>query len=58
MKTYQIPCSWEVYGYLEIIAESLDEAIEIAESEETSLPTESSYIEGSFSVDRDGIDID
>lgn len=43
---------------MEIKAESLEDAISIAEDDETSLPTESSYIEGSFWVDREAIDID
>ncbi len=58
MKTYKIPCVWEVYGHLEIEAESLEDAIEIAENDDTNLPVESCYIEGSFWVDRDGIDLD
>jgi hypothetical protein len=58
MKTYKIPVTWEVYGHMEIKAESLEDAISIAEDDETSLPTESSYIEGSFWVDREAIDID
>ena len=56
MKTYKIPCGWEVYGYLEIEAESLEAAVEIAERDDTNLPTESSYTEGSFWVDRAEID--
>ena len=58
MKTYKIPCGWEVYGYLEIEAESLEDAVEIAESDDTNLPTKSSYTEGSFWVDRAEIDDD
>ena len=56
MKKYKIPCVWESYGYMEIEAESIHQAIEIAELDDTPLPKESSYIEGSFWVDRDGID--
>ncbi len=58
MKTYKIPCVWESYGYMEIEAESLQDAIELAEQDERPLPKESSYIEGSFWVDYDGIDLD
>jgi hypothetical protein len=58
MKRYKIPCVWEVYGYMNIEAGSIREAIKIAEDESTKLPTESSYIEGSFWVDYDGIDYD
>jgi hypothetical protein len=43
---------------MEIEAESLQDAIELAEQDERPLPKESSYIEGSFWVDYDGIDLD
>jgi hypothetical protein len=56
MKKYKIPCVWESYGYMEIEAESIHQAIEIAELDDTPLPKESSYIQGSFCVDHDGID--
>jgi hypothetical protein len=36
MKKFQIPCHWEVYGYLTIEADSLHEAIEIAEKTKVS----------------------
>ena len=53
MKTYKIPVSWEVYGCLEIQANSLDEAIEMAE--DSALPQNGEYIEGSFSIDHEVI---
>ena len=56
MQKYKIPCVWEVYGYIEIEAETLQDAIELAEQDDRPLPKESSYIEGSFWVDYDGID--
>lgn len=56
MQTYRIPCHWEVYGYMDVEADSIQEAIKIAEDESSNLPTESSYIQGSFMVDYDGID--
>lgn len=56
MKKYKIPCVWEVYGHMEIEAETLQDAIELAEQDDRPLPKESSYIEGSFWVDYDGID--
>ncbi len=51
-KTYKIPCSWIMYGYAEVKADSLDEAVEVVESSETNLP-EGSYVEASFEVDYD-----
>ncbi len=50
-KTYRIPCSWEMYGHMKIKATTLEEAIEIAESNE-SLP-DGDYVVDSFRVDHD-----
>jgi hypothetical protein len=52
MKTYKIPVSWEVCGSLEVSADSLDEAIRIAEEDETPLP-EGGYVYCSFNIDFD-----
>ena len=51
-KCYEIPCSWEVYGTVEVAATSLDEAIEKVEDNDFPLPSKSSYVDGSFQVDR------
>ena len=51
-KWYEIPCSWEVYGTVEVAATSLDEAIERVEDDDFPLPSRSSYVDGSFQVDR------
>ena len=50
---YEIPCSWQVYGTVEVAANSLDAAIEKVEDEGFPLPSRSTYIDGSFEVDRD-----
>ena len=52
-KYYEIPCTWEVYGTLEVEANSLDEAIELAERDDSPMPDESDYVDGTFQVDRD-----
>ena len=49
MKTYKIPCTWVMSGTIEVEADTVGEAILIAEN--APLPTESEYIEGSFAVD-------
>ena len=51
-KWYEIPCSWEVYGTVEVAATSLDEAIEKVEDNDFPLPSSTSYVDGSFQVDR------
>ena len=52
-KYYEIPCSWEVYGTMEVEANSLEEAIELAERDDSPMPDASDYVDGSFEVDRD-----
>ena len=53
MSWFKINSSWEMYGSEFIEAESLEKAIEIAESDDHALPDNSSYVQGSFSVDRE-----
>ncbi|RLA02511.1 MAG: hypothetical protein DRI97_03925 [Bacteroidetes bacterium] len=53
MKTWKIPCSWEVYAVAKIKAETLEAAIEIAEDDDFPLPTETHYVDASFLVDKD-----
>ena len=50
MKTFRIPVSWTVTATMEIPAESLEQAILIAE--DASLPTDTDYLEDSFKVDH------
>ena len=52
-KYYEIPCSWEVYGTMEVKANSLEEAIELAEKDDYPMPDAPDYVDGSFQVDRD-----
>lgn len=50
MKTFKIPVTWEVYGVVEIEAETLDEAIKIFDDTEDQigLPTDWDYVDASF----------
>jgi len=50
-KFYKVPCSWEVYGTTVVEAESWEEAI--SKSEDAPLPSDGSYIEGSFRIDEE-----
>ena len=63
-KYYEIPCSWKVHGTIEVEANSLEEAIALAERDDASIPNRSqgtgnvlfgtsNYVDGSFQVDRD-----
>ena len=53
VKKYRIPVIWEVMGYVEVKAESIDDAIYMASEEP--LPKDSEYIEGSFIVDCESV---
>lgn len=51
---YKTPCSWEMYGYLEVEAKTIDEAMRKAKKEaiDCYLP-DGEYIDESFKLDLD-----
>ena len=49
MKKFRVYCEWTMTGEYEIEAETLGEAMELAE-EETDLPKAPEYVDGSFEV--------
>lgn len=51
MKTYKVPCSWTMYGYADVNANSIEEAFTIAQSYKTQLPN-GHYVPDSFEVDK------
>ena len=55
MKTYRVPVVWQMYGYVEVQAESMAEATHVAM--DAPLPIDGDYIEGSFEVDELGIGV-
>lgn len=56
MKTYKIGVVWQMYGYVEVEANSLEEAVKEVEDGggDMPLPMDGEYIEGSFEVDVEG----
>lgn len=52
-KKFKVPVSWMVYGYVNVRADNIDEAIELAD--EANLPY-GEYVEGSFEVDAEMIE--
>jgi hypothetical protein len=50
-KTYTIPCTWQVTGFITVESDNLAEAIGFAE-DDAPLPDTSEYIEGSFEIDH------
>ena len=58
MKNWKIPVSWTMTGTVNIEANTLEEAIEIAEDDEDviPIPENGSYLEGSWEVDCTDVD--
>ena len=54
MPYYTIPMTWEIFGTIEIEADSLEEAIIKADLPETEMPSNGDYIEDSLRVDHEG----
>jgi hypothetical protein len=52
MPQFKIYSSWEMYGSQYIEANTLDEAIAIAESDACPLPVNGSYVQESHNVDH------
>lgn len=52
MSRFKVPACWEVCGYLEVEAESVEEAIKVAkeEADTCDLPRSLGYVDGSFTV--------
>lgn len=51
MKVFKIPVVYEMYGFVSIETETLEDAIEIAlHDNDVPLPDDPSYVEGSFAL--------
>ena len=48
----KLPVSWEVCGFVEVEADSIDDAMDIFKetSDEIPLPTDADYVDGSFDL--------
>lgn len=55
MKTWKIPVTWEMYGTVEIKANTLEEAFELAEDDSIPLP-DGDYVNASWKVDSEDED--
>ena len=59
MKTYQVPCSWQVYSWVNVKAESFDDAVKKAEGDLKYSIIDSNngnYVQGSFEMDYEVIE--
>jgi hypothetical protein len=54
-RSYKIPVSWEMYGYITVQADTLEDAIEMAK--DFPLP-DGSYIEDSFQIDIEALTVE
>jgi hypothetical protein len=54
---FKVPVIWQNIGYYVIDAQSVEDAIKDAEKPETPLPTNGVYLEDSFTVDIEGIEV-
>jgi len=53
-KIWKIPVTWEMYGVMNVLADSLEEAKELALSDESSLP-KGDYVDGSCHIDDESV---
>ncbi len=53
VKTYKVPISYEMYGYVEVEASSIEEAIEKAWDDDYDLPEDSHYVDDSWRVEEE-----
>ena len=59
MKTYQVPCCWQVYTWANVEADSFDDAIEKAQGDlKYSIMDKNNpiYVKGSFEMDYEVIE--
>ena len=59
MKQWKIPVTWEVCAMLTVEADSLSEAMDIARDDncEIPCPTDNDYVDGSWRLSDDDIDL-
>ena len=50
MKTYRLPVYWQMYGFVEVKADNIVDAVAIAK-ETARLPKDADYVDDSFEVD-------
>lgn len=54
MKKYKIPVTWQSYGHVIVEGENAEDALDNAKNDsEIPLPTQFSYVEGSFQIEED-----
>lgn len=58
IKTWKIPVCWSMMATIEIEADTLEEAIEIAKDDEGNIPIpyNGDYLDGSWEVDSEDVD--
>lgn len=57
-KKQRVAVTWEMCGYIDVDAESLEEAMDMVKNtpDEFSLPVDSNYVDGSFCLSTDSVE--
>jgi hypothetical protein len=55
MPNYRVPCEWKMYGFVNVVAKSPEEAARIA-TEECPLPDDAEYLSDSFEAHVDEVE--
>lgn len=53
MKKWNIPVTWEMCGIVQIEANTLEEAMDVAITEDFDLPLDGEYVDGSFCLSNE-----
>lgn len=58
MRKFRIGCVWQMYGHIEVEAETEEEAIKkaCAVADECPLPDDGEYLDDSFNVDPENVE--
>ena len=59
MKTWRIPVTWSMCGFVSIDADTLEEAMDIARDDDNflPLPSEADYIDGSWDLSHTDVEV-
>lgn len=58
MSKYKMPVTWEMCGYVDVEADSIEEAVKTFNetSDDISLPNDGEYVDGSFRLSADSVE--
>lgn len=57
-KEYIVPVTWEMCGFVKVVAESAEEAMaNIANNDDSPIPDDSVYVDGSYHLSSDDVEL-